>query len=63
MLLRIECDEIWVPKTSKMGESDAKCLPSRISARTTPRSVSSWRKSGRKAGRVSETHAAEETNR
>lgn len=48
-LLRIECDEIWVPKTSNTGESDRKCFPRRISARTTPRSVSSWRNSGRNA--------------
>ena len=23
----IECDEIWVENTSKMGDSDKKCLP------------------------------------
>ena len=49
MLLRIECDEICVPKTSNIGERETKCFPSRITARTTPRSVSSCKKSGRKA--------------
>lgn len=48
-LLKIECDKIWVVKTSKMGDRERICFPSRTTARTTPRSVNSCKKRGKKA--------------